>query len=168
MPTEKPGRQYTKLINALKTLQLRNRELEAEALRTPERIQDAVDTALTSARGDHAETLRQKDAIYEEALRQMADLRAELATALAALSTTTTERDEAQRNLLTETLRADGLSVQVAAIQPQLDFIEQQKRDLSSILDTVRERMRRKEQQEEQAILNRRVLGSATPGKNWG
>lgn len=168
MPTEKTARQYTKLVNDLKTLQLRNRELEAEATRTPERIQDAIDAALTSARADHAETLRQRDALHEETLRQLAGLREELTTALTALSTTTAERDEAQRNLLAETVRADGLSVQVAAIQPQLDLIEQQRRELSGILDTVRERMRRKEHQEEQAILNRRVLGNATPGKNWG
>ncbi len=168
MSTDKPARQYTKLVNDLKALQQRNRALEAEALRTAGRIQDAIDTALTSARASH-------EAATNKILCQEATLRKELDTALTSLSTITTERDEAQSSLLAATVRADGLAVQVANIQPQLDriaqqldFIAQQRTDLTRILDTVRDRMRRREQQDEQAILNREALAKASPGKNCG
>lgn len=168
MSTDKPARQYTKFINDLKVLQQRNRELEAEALRTAGRIQDALDAALASASASH-------EAATNKILCQEAALRRELDTALTSLSTIIAERDEAQSRLLAATVRADGLAVQVADIQPQLDhieqqldFIAQQRTDLTRILDTVRERMRRREQQDEQAILNREALAKASPGKNWG
>jgi chromosome segregation ATPase len=161
MLADKPARQYTKLINDLKMLQQRNRELEAEALCTAGRIQDAIDTALTIAKASHDDTV-------DKILHQTDALRKELDTAMTALSTTTAERDEAQGSLLAVTVRADGLAAQAADIQPQLDLITQQRADLTHILDTVRDRMRRKEQQDEQAILNRRALARVTPGKNWG
>ncbi len=169
MPADiKPARQYTKLIDDLKALQQRNKELEAEARRTASRIQDAVDTALASTNADHVEALRQATALHAETLSQVAALHKELVTTTASLSTTTTERDEVQRDLLAATVRADGLAAQVADIQPQLELLEQKRVDLSHLLDTVRGRMRRKEQQDEQAILNRRTLASVTPKKNWG
>jgi predicted nucleic acid-binding Zn-ribbon protein len=157
MPTDKPARQYTKLISELKALQRRNGELETESLRTASRIQYAIEAALESTRADHDETRRQVTA-----------LRKELDTAMTSLATITAERDEAQNKLLAATVRADSLAAQVADIQPQLDLIEQQRVDLTHILDAVRERMRRREQQGEQAILNRRALASAAPRKNWG
>lgn len=197
MSVDKPARQYTKLIQDLKVLQQRNRELEAESLTTAARIQDAVDTALESARTDHAaeitktlhqattfhekwnrasallvavtserdETERRLDATKRGLLVETARVAA-LQTESELLSTITAERDEAQRSLRAETARAGALAAQVVDIQPQLALIAQQRSDLTHILDTVRDRMRRREQQDEQAILNRRSITRMLPDKN--
>lgn len=45
----------------------------------------------------------------------------------------------------------------VAELQPQLELLEQKKLELAQLLDKVRDRMRRKERLEEQAILNRKA-----------
>ncbi len=52
---------------------------------------------------------------------------------------------------------ARDLGQHLETIQPQLELLEQQKLELTQLCDKVRDRMRRKELAEEQAILNRKA-----------
>jgi septal ring factor EnvC (AmiA/AmiB activator) len=101
-------------------------------------------------------------------LTQLKTEREELTAVTNALVTTTAEREETQRNLLTATFRADGLATQIADMQPQLDLIAEQREALTHLLDTVKDRLRRKEVQEAQAVLNRQTLAHAKPDFNRG
>jgi len=179
MSTNKPARQYSKLINDLRQFQQRNKELEAESLRTAGRIQDALDTALESARTDHAAEIYKLDTdhaaeIYKrlcqvKALREELTLtKEELTLTKASLATTTVQRDTLEQDFFAAQARADDLASKVVHVQPQLALLAEQREDLTHILDTVRDRMRRKELQDEQAILNRQALTGARPEKNWG
>ncbi len=55
----------------------------------------------------------------------------------------------------------------VADVEPRIALLEQQRADLEKICDKVRDRMKRKELDEERAILNRKALVGAQPLRDW-
>lgn len=56
----------------------------------------------------------------------------------------------------------------IADLEPRAALIEQQRADLTRLLDKVRDRMRRRELDEERAILNRQALKQVAPALNRG
>lgn len=54
-----------------------------------------------------------------------------------------------------------------ADVEPRFLLLEQQKADLEKLCDKVRDRMKRKELEEERAVLNRKALAGAAPGRDF-
>lgn len=62
--------------------------------------------------------------------------------------------------------RIAELEAQLATLKPELELMEVKKTELTKLCDDVRARMRRKERDEEQAILNRKAVTIAVPRFN--
>ena len=146
---------FNKLLDQTKTDARRIRELEAQlALATQDKNRavdataafwrkrvDEVDQQLVETR-ERLVAAQEEHAILHTRLDQEVFVNKELVTRLAENET------------------------QMSALQPQLLLLEQQKTDLERLCDKVRDRMRRKEQEEERAILNRKAIASVVPQYN--
>lgn len=62
--------------------------------------------------------------------------------------------------------RIQELETQLDTIKPELELLDAKKAELTKMLDSVRDRLRRKEREEEQAILNRKAISRSAPGVN--
>ncbi len=160
------AKQFSKLAAERTTDKKRIIDLEVE-LKAALASRDAyVRQALDAQKAHHDEDWRHAEehhdvvkATLEQALAKVSDLECELVKTKGELERSQMLNGHA--NQLLEIARG-----QLAEIQPQLDLIAQQRADLEHILDGVRERMKRKEQENERAILNRKALASARPDFN--
>ncbi len=165
---KKPARQYTELIEERGVLAARNKELEAAAASFAARVQTAVDEAVAATRARHDADWARAAEDRAVLLAQLSQLRRQLDQSSELLERASAERDLARHDQAAAEARADDLDARLRELGPQVELLAQQRAELSHICDAVRARMRRREREEEQAILNRRQLSRAAPRRNLG
>lgn len=185
--TDKPARQMTKLTDAL-------RDRESEVAKLNEKL--AQSTLRGADLQDDRDQWRARCLAAETRVVELDELNMRATSALDALdvvSKAAAELIRTQRVLIGKldanwdaVAHALGLAPggndrggicdtiaihrestrRLAELAPQTALLDEQRAALNHILDSVRTRMRRKELEEERAILNRRALATATPGRN--
>ena len=75
--------------------------------------------------------------------------------------------DQARGEATQARAERDVLAARLEGLEPELQILEEKRSELTRILDDVRDRMRRRDLQDEQAILNRRTLAGAKPARNF-
>jgi chromosome segregation ATPase len=94
------------------------------------------------------------------------DLSRELASTRSTLYEIQAEIAAVRTVMAAERVVAEENTVLIEKLQPQLDALTQARSELTTLCDGVRTRMRRKEQEAEQAILNRGLMAGARPDLN--
>jgi uncharacterized coiled-coil protein SlyX len=165
---EKPARLITRLTEA-------TRDKDVEIARLQAALLDAQKTAaLHLARQgerdlEQARCARERDHL-EGRLRELDALNASVAATLDGLEAALAEQRQRAAEACAEAagLRAerDALAVRLVDLEPELRVLEDKKTALTRILDGVRDRMRRRELEEERAILNRKAIASVAPARN--
>ncbi len=192
--TDKPARQMTKLTDALRDKESEIAKLtEKLAQSMQDVVQRSLHGADLQ---DDRDQWRARCLAAETRVVELDGLNTRAASALDALDVefkASTELIEAQRELIGKldanwdaVAHALGLAPggndrggicdaiaihrestrRLAELAPQTALLDEQRVALNHILDSVRARMRRKELEEERAVLNRRALATATPGRN--
>lgn len=177
MPAVKPAKLLNKLLAQTKLDAKRIAELEAAAASAPARIQAAVDAALAKVKADHDAALAKMKADHDEDWKHAGERQDTYLLAMAVLETKneklTHELGSAKHEVANLTMMKDWLETRNAELQsqledvkPELALMESKRAELTTLCDKVRDRMRRKEREEEQAILNRKAITGVTPGAN--
>jgi chromosome segregation ATPase len=178
-----------RLINDLKALQkesqTRIRQLEGLLQQATGRQEAAVRAAVAEAEagfGLRLEQLQRELRLQqEERVRftaeadeqcaaqaaQLAALQQELAGVRTVLAAADAENAQQRDALEALGQRLDATAEQQAEIVQRQAEIAKAREDLTHILDTVRERLRRREMETERAVLNRAVLNHAAPERNF-
>jgi chromosome segregation ATPase len=186
MSAEKPARLIEKLLEQTKTDARRIKDLEAHLAAMNDEKHRAVDATaafwqkrVEELKSQHASALAEQEATLE-ADRQLVvgEVRALTGRAVAAKEAhadVTKALTEARDHVSLLAVEKQRLEEQLAAalgrmadVEPRIALLEQQRTDLERLCDKVRDRMRRKELEEERAILNRKALAGAVPQRNWG
>lgn len=162
MPADKTARMITKLTESL-------REKDAEITRLA-RLVDAAITVATRAE-ELEPRLRRRLAAAEARCAELDMLNAGATAKIDELEI----RCEAQKWALrsSENMRLaavaerDAVAATLEELGPQIILVEAQRAALGRILDGVRDRMRRKELEEESAVLNRKAIVGAKPERNF-
>jgi hypothetical protein len=175
----KPSKLITKLLEQTKADAARIHELERTL---DERTRDANAAAkdLVSAAVDRANS----DLAIERLVKLLDEEREKMSRAAELRGLLLLEADQslhrAERELesaKTRNAELEGanaelemansvLAARVADAEPQFRLLESQRQELVAILDSVRDRMRRKEREAESAILNRKVVAASAPSVN--
>lgn len=160
--TDKPARLITKLATSL-----RNKDAEIAALTAQLKSQRERAVAAEVAASDadaKCATLQRQVAKLEIHVSALDELNVAATDALDDLESkhdaTTSELTRVVTELRAVTADRDVLAISLAAIGPQVALIDEQRASLTKILDSVRDRVRRREREEETAILNRQALAS--------
>ena len=165
-----------------KTIADQRRQLDTAQAESDARLAAARDklaqehaAELAQLRASHkaemeAEAKRHNEDWHAAAERHDAQLRA-LNTVSTKANNLEVERDTFKQQVDNLTLinshqdgRIKELETMLATIQPELALLETKKQELTQLCEKVRERMRRKEREEEQAILNRKAINGVVPG----
>lgn len=167
-PNDKTARLLTKLIDQTK----------ADA-KTIEELRAAISTAATVAtesQREAGEAKTQRDAaehlahelraVVGQQCKIIDDQSCKLASTTAALRESQAEIAAVRTVMTAERVAAAENANLIEKLQPRLDALEQARADLTTLCDGVRARMRRKEQEAEQAILNRRLVAGSRPDLN--
>lgn len=163
--TDKPARQITKLTEIIhdkdREIAALKRELATVRERESER---ALELARTER--ERGEALNRVDRAQSQIL-ELDQLNVSAAITIGVLETRASAAETALRS--SETMRLDVCAKYEHAIRLLGDqqIIEDQRAALTKILDAVRDRMRRKEIEAERAILNRKVITSVVPERNF-
>lgn len=169
----KPSRHFDKLAKQRKrdheSLMERDKRIAALETELKASVADRdayVRQALDAQKAHHDEDWRHAEehhdtvkSTLEQALRDLDDTKAKLSQTEADLESVRVSLGHSNQMLEMERAR-------LAEIQPQLDMIAQQRSDLEHILDGVRDRMKRREAEDERAILNRQLIANARPDFN--
>lgn len=175
MPNDKPSKLITKLIEERKGAATRIASLEAAAALVPARIRAALDevreshtTQIAALKAQHDDDWKRASEDRDGLLKTIRLLRQQLDDAQAHGHALETSLAQVRLELSVETERANNLDKTLLDVAPQISLIAEQRAALQHICDGVRERMRRKEQQDESAILNRGIVARAAPELNRG
>lgn len=181
---DKPAKFINKLLEQTKADALRIKELELKLARADvdasERVQSALDQTaelhrqelakigvhIQKINDDHAADWKTAAARQDAQLRQMGELSAKNAQLEDDLAATKCEVDNLVLIKTHQEGRIKELESQLDTIKPELDLLEAKKAELTKLCDDVRARMRRREREEEQAILNRKAVSRSAPGLN--
>lgn len=164
----KPARLIERLTGQLTKLTANIKTLEAAAAIVPERIQDAVDTAVGITRIEANQRYTVLAMRLSDAEDEVVDLRRRLAAKDSLLSEIRAMRDQLGPAVADLVAQNAAQKLQLDAIAPQLAELESKREALTHLCDDVRARMRRREQAEERAILNRKAFVGVMPARNRG
>jgi chromosome segregation ATPase len=160
--TDKPARLITKLTTSLGDKNAEIAELTAQ-LRSQRERAVAAEAAASDADAKCA-TMQQQVAKLEIYVSALDELNVAATDALDDLESKYEGRGIALAMVATElrqvTADREMLACSLAAIGPQIALLDEQRAGLTKILDGVRDRMRRREREEETAILTRQALAS--------
>lgn len=165
MPSHlKPARMFTRLTETIA-------RLEAELANTRK---DAATHAARASERDaeiarHARERQDLEIRIQAMQRDLLALDGLNLQATTALDRLELSRRDLQQELAQARDRADQACAErdgLAARLDELKLVEEKKASLSHILDGVRHRLRRRELEEERAILNRQALAHMVPEKN--
>lgn len=163
--TDKPARQITKLTEIIhekdREIAALKRELAAARERESER---AIELARVER--ERGEVLKRVDRAQSRIL-ELDQLNVSATMMIEVLETRTSAAETALRS--SETMRLDVCAKYEHVLQLLGDqqIVEDQRAALTKILDTVRDRMRRKELDAERAVLNRKAVTSVIPERNF-
>lgn len=165
-PTEKPARFINKLLEQTKTASMRIHTLETALVAAEQNTHAQVKAAITELEAQHAEDQRAANTRHAQILDQLTGVKAQLATTVKAL-------EAAQIEIINLTMIKRADQARIEQFQNELDGMGAERADLAAkrealtlILAKVQGRMRRKEQEDERAILNRKALSSTVPALN--
>lgn len=164
----KPARLVTSLIEDRKAAATRIAELEKAAAGEGDRTWTAVAQALADADEAHHKELSGIRDELAAIMKYAEDAKARILVLAAAIVDVESQRDDADTKVRVLEAALSEAKDKLSEARPQLELVEKKKDELTHILDAVRDRMRRKELQEEQAILNRATVAGARPRRNWG
>lgn len=163
--TDKPARQITKLTEIIhekdREIAALKRELTAARERESERALE-----LARAERERGEALRKVDHAQSRIL-ELDQLNVSATKMIGVLETRASAAETALRS--SEIMRLDVCAKYEHALRLLGDqqIIEDQRAALTRILDTVRDRMRRKELEAERAVLNRKAVTAVVPERNF-
>lgn len=99
-------------------------------------------------------------------VRAIAELTEDRDAARTAMRAAGASRERAERAADELAAGRDAVEAARSELARDRSLLEEQRGELAHILDGVRDRMRRRELDAERAVLNRRAVASAAPGKN--
>lgn len=180
MTTEKPSKMITKLLDQTKADAEEIKRLKAQLVAAQRDKDTEVQNAREFARHDavleavrvaklHADEITAINDMHEQKREAYRIERNELATERTAVREALVKAQADLAARLGEVLRLSGerqmfaeaseaANKQLAEVAPQLALLETQKAELAKLCDRVRDRMKRKELEEESAILNRKAV----------
>jgi len=161
-----------KLLDQTKTDARAIARLERDKLRLGEQlaaarsqIDAAVADALAANRAAHdadwASAQERHDGLSEVIRR----LRAEFAAVQEKHAEMTNDRDHWQEVARSLSEELHGANDKIAELEPRIALLAEQRAELEKLCAKVRDRMRRREHEEEQAILNRKIVTGAVPAR---
>lgn len=163
--TDKPARQITKLTEIIHEKDREIAALKRELVGARERESERA-IELARAERERGEALRRVDRAQSQVL-ELDQLNVSATGMIEVLETRASAAETALRS--SETMRLDVCAKYEHALRLLGDqqIIEDQRAALTKILDTVRDRMRRKELEAERAILNRKAVTAIVPERNF-
>lgn len=169
----KPKMNFAKLKQQRKTdsqklleMQQRIFDLESKLANTDAAAAERVKLALAEQKAHHDEDWRHAEEHHDVVKTTLERALADLADAQSKLVLREADIDALRVSLGHSNQMLEMERARIAEMQPQLDLIAQQRSDLERILDGVRDRMKRREAEDERAILNRKIIASAKPEFN--
>lgn len=168
MKTEKTGRLLTRTIATTKEQARTIADLRLEVAKTATRIQDAVDTAV-------AATIEEWSAYLHEHKIQIGEqrLRTDEQQALRVAAERARDNNATALQLMTDTCaalerRAHAAEARLAALTDAETAIKVKEQELRELVASVQDRMRRREREEANAILNRQAVAGLMPALRRG
>ncbi len=165
---DKPARLITKLLDQTKTdaktiAKLRVEAAtavasEAEARREALEVREQL-TAAEQRASEHRTLIGSQCGSINDLSRELASTRFTLHEMQAEIAAVRTV-------MAAERVVAEENAALIEKLQPQLEALAQAQSELTQLCDGVRSRMRRKELEAEQAILNRHLIAGARPDLN--
>jgi chromosome segregation ATPase len=152
-----------KLLDQTKADARRITDLERQLMIARAEIVTKVDASIAAGRvahdADWAVAQERHDGLSEVIRR----LRGDLDAARASIVDVTNDRDHWQSVARSLSEQLHEANDKIAELEPRIALLAGQRADLEKLCDKVRDRMKRKEIEEEQAILNRRAIVGAVP-----
>lgn len=125
-------------------------------------------TELAKLKAQHDEDWKHAAERQDAQLRQLSELSAKVSKLEGEASAYKQEIDNLTVIKTHQEGRIAELETQLDTLKPELALLETKREELTKLCDKVRDRMKRREREEEQAILNRKAVSSALPGWNRG
>jgi chromosome segregation ATPase len=179
------AKMLTKLLEQTKTDARRIQALEAQAVVAVDDKNRTVDATvvfwkkrLDELKAQHLTELRQQEekleADRQHVVEEVQALTGRVIAAKGTHGNMTKALTEARDHISLLAVEKQKLGEQLAAanarmadVEPRIALLEQQRVDLEKICDKVRDRMKRREQEEERAVLNRKALVSVAPQRDY-
>lgn len=165
---EKTARLIERLIADGKTNAARVAQLERELATASEHERQAIAQVTAQLRQEIERVRAAGDADVDKWHQRYRVIAEELAVLTVSYDAAEHARRLAEQETLRVMEQVSELQGKIDALAPQFADLEEREARLAKICDTVRERMHRRERTEEQAILNRGVLGALSPERNRG
>lgn len=168
MKTEKTNKLLRKTIDTAKEQAKTIADLRLEAARTPRRIQDAVDTAVAATIGEWSARLLEAERRVNECTHAARAEREQRFAAEAARDSNGAALLQMADRVAHESARADAAEQELAAMAAKEADVKAKEKEIRDLVDTVQARMRRREIEEANAILNRQAVSGLAPTPRRG